>query len=582
MKSIKYIFLLLLIILFIQSCDGLVSRKPLTSISSEKISKDVDLAKAYLTDLYSQLPFWGFYNSSATQLSDIATVSTTNSNAVTQGTASAESPMDAIDYWHYEFIRDCYKFLKIINNSDFEDQVKKNFKGQVMVMIAWSYFEMQKRYGGVPLVDKMINPFAPKSEYKEYTKRSTEEEIAGFIQSTLNKAVSLLPENPKPKGKINKWVALAFKARAALWSASIAKFGEVRLNGLVGIPSSRTKEFYKKAINAANAVIQSNNYELYNKYPNDKSKNYRHIFVDENNSEVIFQKVYDEANISQSWDGSTAPAQFDGGAHLNPTLEFILRYENKDGSLSDPAFGPHHLYPNGDALFKNKDPRLFATLFLQGDVWGGAVVQVYEGIDTTQASPNPDNILTGYNSFYRGMHASAESSRLINSDDLSPNSGFILKKYIDESSIIAEQPGGTNWIEIRLAEMYLIKAESAFELGNKAKAVKALNQTRIRAGLKSVTANQITRKKIHRERTSELAFEKFRFWDLRRWRIADKILNNRFHGLRIIYHYSSNKYYFLKMYCEPFTRAFFHRMYYNPFSVDRINENPNLIQNPGY
>ena len=101
--------------------------------------------------------------------------------------------------------------------------------------------------------------------------------------------------------------------------------------------------------------------------------------------------------------------------------------------------------------------------------------------------------------------------------------------------------------------MYLTKAEVEFESGNLQKAADALNQTRARAGISLVDGSTITIEKIRNERRVELAFENLRLWDLIRWRTAESVLNHRFQGLRIIFHYASGKYYFLPLNvnCSP-------------------------------
>src|SRR5690606_33871267 len=101
---------------------------------------------------------------------------------------------------------------------------------------------------------------------------SNEEAIADFIDGELDLAIGLLAEDAENPGQVNKWTAHALKARANLWSGSIAKYGTVQLDGLVGITSSRANEFFEKASSAADAVIASGKYALYNQYP-DKAEN---------------------------------------------------------------------------------------------------------------------------------------------------------------------------------------------------------------------------------------------------------------------------------------------------------------------
>jgi hypothetical protein len=130
--------------------------------------------------------------------------------------------------------------------------------------------------------------------------------------------------------------------------------------------------------------------------------------------------------------------------------------------------------------------------------------------------------------------------------------------------------------------MYLIKAEAEFELGNPGPAAEALNMTRNRAGINLVDATSITRDLIRNERSSELAFEVHRYWDLRRWRIAENVLTGRMQGLQIILHAATMKYYFIPFDCESFSRSFKPEHYYNPITNSRIDNNPKLVENPLY
>ncbi|MBN1108541.1 MAG: RagB/SusD family nutrient uptake outer membrane protein, partial [Bacteroidales bacterium] len=341
---------------------------------------------------------------------------------------------------------------------------------------------------------------------------------------------------------------------------------------------------YTKASVAADSVISSGKYSLYNPKPSDKVENYRLIFIDESHSEIIWERVYDGVNIGHGWDAWNAPNQFAGrGGTWDPTLEFILGYENADGSADEPLFGVDYLYDNGRGPFMKKDPRLFATVFFEKDAWSGGTVKTYEGIDTSATVPDVTKIVSNVTGSYNGMEYVGIDSRTQVKDDFSTNSGFLPKKFTDGRTIqIPDGQSITNWPLFRLAEMYLIKAEAEFEMGHLEDAAEALNPTRQRAGITLVDETTITRDLVRTERRSELAFENSRYWDLRRWRISETVLNHRFQGLRIIYHYASGKYYFLPIFCESFTRSFQPAHYYNPITDSRLNNNPDLIENPLY
>ncbi len=578
MKTFKLLFIPIFLLLIMLSCEDVLDRAPLDKIKADEVFSSQGLASAYVTDLYARLPSTDFMGQTTGQC-DESTRSTGNSNNVTQGTVNKTS--EAFGYWDYTLIRDINNFIENIKVSSIDEAGRLQLEGEVRFLRAYVYFEMAKRYGGVPLVDVVIDPFQ-EIDIK-YTQRSTEEAIFNFIDSELTQAANMLKTDPLPRGRVNKWTALALKARSNLWAASIAKYGTLALNGLVGIPVSRANEFYQKASDAADLVIQSNNYSLYNPVPGNKSENYRRIFIDPNHSEIIFERVYDGINRGHGWDCYNGPWPFAArGGVIDPTLDFILGFENIDGSSEQPVFGENVLYNNATDPFINKDPRLFATVFFDGDEWAGDKVRTYEGIDPSN-TPTPSSIISNPALDYKGMPTVGLASRMYSFDERSPNSGFCVKKYLDETKIkIAESESDSNWLLFRLAEMYLIKAEAEFELGKLQNAATALNVTRERAGISLVDESSITLEIVRNEIRSELSYEDHRYWDLRRWRIAESVLNHRFQGLKIIYHYESGKYYFLPLDCETFSRTFKPEHYYNPITSARIDNNPDLVENPLY
>ncbi|KKX47739.1 hypothetical protein L950_0224870 [Sphingobacterium sp. IITKGP-BTPF85] len=145
----------------------------------------------------------------------------------------------------------------------------------------------------------------------------------------------------------------------------------------------------------------------------------------------------------------------------------------------------------------------------------------------------------------------------------------------------------TPWVVFRLGEIYLNFAEACVELGGKdIEALDAVNAIRKRAGIKEHTA--ISRDKVRQERKVELAFEKLRFWDLKRWRVAHLdvaeggLTNYRGTALYPWYNVKSNKYTFETGTPPKQKRLFLERNYYIRLSPADLSTNVNLIQNPGY
>jgi len=578
--------IVILLPIMVLSCSDLLDLNvdPKDRIPSTVVWENEALIRANLTDLYANFPDFAYDNMNW-NYSDEATNRNGNSNAVTRGQVSRTN--DIPGFFDYSYIRQINEFIENVSIASIGDVAKTQMIAEARVIRAIVYFEMQKRYGGVPLVDVVLNPYEEIPE--SYLRRSTEEDIADFINIELQQASEMLNVSVEPRGQINKWVALAFKARANLFAASIAKYGTVDLDGVVGIPASRIDDFYMQASAAAEEVIQSGVYTLYrNLLPDDPVENYRQIFIDQSNNEIIFEKVFNGVEIAHSFNNANSTPRFSvgEGATINPLLEFVLGYENIDGSIEEVPMGPDHLYEDGIDLFKNKDPRLRASIMLEGETWVGHTMRLYDALDP-HPQPNPgsnlSNILNHFSLSHNGVPAQGPDGKNL-SNHFHTQSGFLIRKHLLDETFIVRNRDENNWIILRLAEMYLTKAEAEFELGNYEIAAIALNTTRERAGISLVDANSITLNHIRTERRSELAFEGHRYWDLRRWRIAEEVLSRGipFQGLHTILHYSSGQYYFMPYDAEVFTRSFGNQHYYNPITESRIENNPYLIENPGY
>ena len=583
MKNKIFIITLITFLSATYSCEDVLDRTPLDKISDSDVWQSESLMQGYVIDLYSRFPSFAYID--YYPYCDEATASSGNGNAVTNGTMSKGNVPSNLEYWDYEYIRDINVFLQEAPGSPVRDEIKQQLLGEVTAMRATAYFEMAKRYGGVPIVTEVIDPYGDISE--DLKKRKKEEEVYDFVDAEYTKAIQLLGTTTsiKPTARINKWTALALQARANLWAASIAKYGSVQINGIVGVPQNRANDFYKKASDAATAVINSGKYSLYNG-KTEKAQNYQYIFLDEGNSEILFAKEYNGVEVRHDWDHWKAPARFASGqgSRCNPLLDLILNYENVDGTTVDYTqfFNENYLYESGWDIFKNKDPRLYATVLFQNVPFVNDVMQTYEGIDIGE-TPNPANIVNNPSLSYQGVKQVGVDSRLVIGDDKTTNSGFLVRKWCDEPNLpVPASQSQVDWPIMRLAEVYLTKAEAEFHLNNLPAAAEALNHTRQRAGISLVDQNSISFKKIQTEWMAEYAFENKRFWDLRRWRIAGQVLNNQFNGLKIIWHYNSNKYYFLPLKAEAFNRVFREEHYYLPITNSMLNNNPLLVQNPLY
>ena len=243
-------------------------------------------------------------------------------------------------------------------------------------------------------------------------------------------------------------------------------------------------------------------------------------------------------------------------------------------------------FDSPDQLFVNKDPRFAASVFRAGSPFIGRPIQLWAGVYDTDGKlyQTPDQKFPkDLNTLQVGLDGPHSRTRYT-------KTGFYIRKYINQNQIIAAANlSDQNYIDIRYAEVLLNFSEAALELGIKLpEALTAINLIRNRAGIKQLTAGELTMERLRNERKVELAFEDKRFWDMKRWRIAKSIFNNSFmHGLYPYLRYTGSgyKYQFKKITGAPLdeglTRTFEEKDYYSNLS-GYITTNSNIINNPGW
>ncbi|PUZ26742.1 Starch-binding associating with outer membrane [Chitinophaga costaii] len=594
----KIIPLIFLISLGFSCNKQVLNKKPLDIISDADVFKDPALINAYLTQIYYDIPVFGNdCNASgptdgdggwhAFDINDVSDESFPQfrdwnpSNAFSFKYGNLNINGGLLDWWGYNTVREINQFLEKLPTSPLpEDEVKSKL-AEARFLRAFCYFSMVKRYGGIPLITKVQNANDPDSTL--FPARETEQHVYDFILSEIDAIADDLPEvvNGDNIGRPSKYAALALKSRAALYAASIAQFGNVQLNGVVGIPASLANSYYQASYNASQAIIKSNKYSLYTGDA-DKVTNFRNIFLVKNNSEVIFAKRHDNVNQATGGNGwgvdffnCPRPQAWGRGLYEQAYLEFAESFEHVDGTPGtlDRAAIQSKLLTT-DELWANKDPRFYATFYTQNTSWKGGTLDFHAGIRLPDGTIKTDGA-------YNGIAATGNQDY--------QGTGIGILKYLDESH---DNMAGSNsgwatsqqdWLIFRYAEILLNNAEAAFELGNKDDALHSINQIRDRAGIAPLT--DITRDKIHHERKVELAFEGQRYWDVRRWRTAVNDLSVRWSGIRYILDATTGKYQIQiinNVDGSSNIPQFRQENYYLPLTLQRTSNNPKLLENPGY
>jgi hypothetical protein len=503
-------------------------------------------------------------------------------------------------YWPYGDIRSVNILLKEIPNhaSELTQTRVDQILGEGHFLRAYYYFGLAKRYGGVPIITEPQDPGAPLEELQVH--RDKEEDVWNFIGAELDLAYQTMAET-SVAGRANKYAAAALKSRAMLYAGTIAKYGSVnfvdgaaRAGGFVGIDAGKANGFFTIAFDAAKLL--EGKYSLYTKNP-DKLQNFIDLFLKTGDSpEAIFVKQYSIAtNTAHSWDATMSPRYMTANAlsRSYPTLDLVQLWGDLPITNGD---GTPKRFNDRAELMAGLEPRLLASVYFPGTTLRGLTFDMQRGIypsfsgtaaaEVAKPTNSRSYILSGdTKTLYNGKQVIGFTGLWTGGDELT-RTGFYVRKYVDYAKAQAsvdlnrsEQP----WMDLRYGEVLLNRAEAAMELGNTSDALASVNQIRVRGG--ATPYGSIDLEKVRKERRMELAFENQYYWDLKRWRIADVVLNNaRFKGLMPYYIFNENKYIFLaepELYQRNYN--FDKRFYYEPIPGGELGKNPNLYpNNPNY
>ncbi|MDR1455571.1 MAG: RagB/SusD family nutrient uptake outer membrane protein [Tannerella sp.] len=589
-NKLLYLMFAAVLLSLTPSClNDVLDKKNLSIISEDVVWDDPNLVDSYLAHKYSRMSIFQF--ECPGNISDywfqhysfmiVSILSDEAGNGVWFGEFAA--PFKAggltisgglLDWWNtaYSIIRELNMLIEKLPESANEPGFIESRTAEARFLRAFNYFALVKRYGGVPLITHTIALDAPEEEL--YPARNSEKEIYDFVIDEMDAIEESLKATTE-FGRATQGAALALKCRAALYAGSIARYGTVQLNGLLGIPQDQAASYYQKSLDAANK-IKTCGHSLYNGDA-DRVENFKNVFLKERNSEIIFAKQYDVTQNPWKYDFMLCPKPhgYDAGMAGGIYLEMVEEFEYTDGrpGTIDRNALQSNLW-NMEELWEGRDPRFFASVWTNETPWKGGKIDSHRGIIGS------DGVLyENQQDAYGGIPAWGNQNQY---GDF--GTGFGVLKMLDETSNAnIDERTGTDCPVFRYGEVLLNLAESAFELGRTDEALDAVNQIRDRAGIARKTS--VDMETIRHERKVELFFEGHRYWDLRRWRMAVDKLSKPGSGVRFILDYDTRKYKIsvLNDYDGTTTPPrFYEQHYYFPVTLSRTGQNPNLVENPGY
>lgn len=575
--KLKNIVLSALGIVTLASCSEQMDYKEFSIRDAAYMQKKFDRAGGFISTIYADLDSdFGNYSGAMLSSATDESVYSHSGNAIESFFDGSWSPSNANgSLWTtcYHGIAYCNLFLdeftgltfddyKLDKNYDAEMYQYNNYQWEARWARAYFYFLLVRQYGGVPLITENMS-----ADEANAQPRATAEEIFKFIddecvaiKDSITKDygnLGNLAMSPANNGRANNLAVLALRARAALYHAS-PLFN----------PDNNT-DLWRQAAETNKAVIDSctargmslGDYATLFDGDNSWSKA-------EATREIIFgRRMPTETNTFETYN---FPVGMSGGGAGGqggncPTQNLVDAYEMTNGKLiteAESGYDPQNPY-------QGRDKRLALTVARNGDAW-----------------PNVNT--TPLETFVGGVHGQPTT--------YATTTGYYLRKYVSSSVKIAADGSSAAttakhvWVTFRLAEFYLNYAEAMFNLSGNGYAAAtgftmtpeyAINVVRKRAGQPNLPAdlnNADFKSRYENERFVELAFEGHRFFDVRRWKEADKYFKN-IRGMQITKNADDT---FIYTPVTVQTRQWDDKMYLFPIPQSEILKAGNLEQNPGW
>lgn len=545
MRTYKYLIVTIIMGLSFTSCNDFLDPDPTDRLSEKLFWQNEESTDLYLNSFYPYLSSYGnfgtsqFNNGLLTEgMTDMlkygsysAGVGNANRIVFNPYFVTADQSQGLVIWTtSYERIRRVNEFLSSMSKySTYNEDTNKRYEAQIRFIRAFLYYQLLLRTNTVIIFDKLPDgnskPLSPESDCWD------------FVEQDLDYAIQNLPVqwDATRSGRITKGAALAMKSRAML----LAKRWE-------------------KARAAASEVInlQDNGSLVY-----ELNKDYKNAFksyFDNGNKESILEFRYKLPAPYHSFDRDFAPGGdwANNGGSACPTQEMVEEYELATGGKAD--WSKWHSKTTETPPYSLLEPRFHASVLYNGASWKNRKIETFvDGKD-------------GYIDY--GFQANTIGKT---------TSGYYLRKYLDESiADISTTYSAQPWIEIRLAEVYLNLAEACAMLGSTYdkdanNAIRTIRE-RVKLPYTDLTGEELM-KAIRHERKVELAYEGFYYWDLRRWRMADSILDGaRFHGLKITQSGTTLTYEYID--CDKEDRKFPERFYNFPIPTTEIANNLAISQ----
>lgn len=524
----------------LSGCNAFLELEPLDKVSPEQLLETEGGVKALLANIYTMIPMEDFNyrpNNGFNQRGYDGVNETTNLAFLTDEATRSDGGVgigyEGFNYWPYGDIRQVNIFMQNVEKAKEAGTISvadaDRMTGEAHFARAYMYYGLVKRYGGVPLIDKVQDDdYADGGPGAVAVPRSTELDTWKFVLNECTLAAATLPDATSGSDlyRVTKWAAYALKSRVALHAASVAKYwnlaplaGEAVTQKLVGgMTSADADAFYKECIEASKFLIENSGKSLYKPAPatvKEAASNFQALFLNDQNEEVIFSKAYlngtTNTNQGHSYAQFNILPQVNPGAlkygRFNPMLEIVDLFEDytddgmgksakivtrTDGN-EDAYIANFHNMNNASVVntlmsvpfvkyndlyepFANKDARLLASVVVPGSSYAGTEIIIQGGFikdnNSYVAYSNESTQKNGTTYYALGAEGETMFSGFNNvnsgEDANWTATGFGVRKYMPEGESMSPDrlSSTTSYIDMRLAEVYLNYAEAVVENGS--------------------------------------------------------------------------------------------------------------------
>lgn len=593
MKKISFYITAAMFLLTGTACSDYLDKEYDASLSEEKVFGNQALTRQFLTNIYTNLPDGiapfadnQFTGASRDCMTDNATsywglhyYNKINLDAYT----ATDHPL--LSFWTTDFygIRKCNVFLKnarasIVGNvsmSGDDNKLYDRYCAEAKLMRAIFHFDLVCWFGNAPIVgeDESGIPivFDMDNQAQMNISRTAAAEVLEWVAQQCDEVKDLLPFRYSNEdinwGRVNGATAYALKSRALLYRASA-------LNN-----STNDKSYWTNAAQAAKDFISKNAQQT---KPFALYADYQKCFYENptyNNEIILARSVWNTNTVDLQLLPPGFTGSVSGAGRTNPTQNFVDCFEMVNGKRIDEA---NSGYKDSDP-YANRDPRMEATIFHHGSVWGRVDQGEQRSVDVHF------NSATDKGADYRESMGGTYT-------------GYYQKKYVNPNLILKDAKTFPHaWIIFRYAEILLNAAEAINEAEGPSQAYQYVNEVRSRAGMPGYSGltQENLRTRIRNERRVELCFEDHRFFDLRRWKLYDAVTSENelskpryeqllnMYGIQVTISGSKPQYTFtgapgtsgndmdLRVFNNP-------KNYYFPIPSSEVKRAPNLLQNSGW